>query len=142
MTRLLFRQLPAELQSAVEAAWRAGERPRTIADRYGVSEESVRRRFDKAWGERRNQGIREARQRRRVAPSYLEPGADQNRATRAEVRADAARLAASIPRDTRSLTARVFGDPLSGRSALDKERMRRARDGATLVAPTEVPSDG
>lgn len=34
----------------------------------------------------------------------------------------AARLA-EIPRDTRSLTARIFGDPLPGRSAFDRRRV-------------------
>lgn len=33
----------------------------------------------------------------------------------------AARLA-EIPADTRSLTARIFGDPLPGRSALDRRQ--------------------
>jgi hypothetical protein len=33
---------------------------------------------------------------------------------------DAERLLKLVPRDTRDLTARVFGDPLPGRSALDK----------------------
>jgi hypothetical protein len=32
---------------------------------------------------------------------------------------DARRLMDLIPRDTRGLTARLFGDPLPGRSALD-----------------------
>lgn len=27
-----------------------------------------------------------------------------------------------VPRDTRTLTARIFGDPLPGRSALDQKR--------------------
>src|SRR5215207_5277888 len=35
------------------------------------------------------------------------------------VKLDAARLMALIPDDTRSLTSRVCGDPLPGRSALD-----------------------
>lgn len=34
--------------------------------------------------------------------------------------ADAAKALASIPSDTRKLTERVFGDPLPGRSALDR----------------------
>ena len=33
---------------------------------------------------------------------------------------EAARAIASVPKDTRSFTARVFGDPLPGRSAYDR----------------------
>lgn len=35
---------------------------------------------------------------------------------------DALRLMETIPRDTRSLTAMAFGDPLPGRSALDRRQ--------------------
>lgn len=40
-----------------------------------------------------------------------------------QVKEDARRLHKLVPKDTRSLTGRIFGDPLPGRSALD----RRAR---------------
>lgn len=36
-------------------------------------------------------------------------------------------LARSIPADTRSLTARIAGDPLPGRSALDRLRLSKNR---------------
>lgn len=39
-----------------------------------------------------------------------------------ETRRDAERLMALIPPDTRGVTARLFGDPLPGRSALDQRR--------------------
>lgn len=39
-----------------------------------------------------------------------------------EARKDAARLRQQIPPDTRGLTARIAGDPLPGRSALDQQR--------------------
>ena len=38
------------------------------------------------------------------------------------IHANAMRLKAQIPADTRDLTARVMGDPLPGRSALDEKR--------------------
>lgn len=40
------------------------------------------------------------------------------------VQQDAYRLMAMIPPDTRSITGRVFGDPLPGRRALDKRNNR------------------
>ena len=40
-----------------------------------------------------------------------------------EARKDAARLRQQIPPDTRSLTARIAGDPLPGRSALDQQQV-------------------
>jgi len=36
--------------------------------------------------------------------------------------AEVERLRRSVPADTRSFSARLFGDPLPGRSALDKRR--------------------
>jgi transposase-like protein len=36
--------------------------------------------------------------------------------------ADIDRLLRTVPRDTRSMSARAFGDPLPGRSALDRKR--------------------
>lgn len=38
------------------------------------------------------------------------------------VRRDAERLMDEVPADTRDITARTFGDPLPGRSALDRRR--------------------
>ncbi len=35
---------------------------------------------------------------------------------------DASRLLQLVPADTRNLTARIFGDPLPGRSALDQRK--------------------
>lgn len=42
------------------------------------------------------------------------------------LRSDVAARLAEIPADTRDATARFFGDPLPGRSALDRERGARA----------------
>jgi hypothetical protein len=53
----------------------------------------------------------------RYRRSFVKP------AYRTRIDADAAKHV--VPEDTRSLTAAVFGDPLSGRSALDKERAGR-----------------
>lgn len=42
--------------------------------------------------------------------------------SRAICEADAEAMLRAIPADTRDLTARLMGDPLPGRSALDKKR--------------------
>lgn len=70
-----------------------------IAKEIGVSETTVRR------------ILTDHQDSRRVANSQ--------RAERHDDKADAARLMRKIPNDTRSLTARFFGDPLPGRSAAD-----------------------
>lgn len=62
--------------------------------------------------QRRNEMNREATANRKAAGIVL--GLDTG------VRADAERLMAQIPADTRTVTARLFGDPLPGRSALDQ----------------------
>jgi hypothetical protein len=38
------------------------------------------------------------------------------------VRTQAERLMSMVPRDTRNITQRAFGDPIPGRSALDQKR--------------------
>jgi transposase-like protein len=48
------------------------------------------------------------------------------RLTNASTNAEAARLLALIPADTRSLTGRLLNDPLPGRSALDMKRQAGA----------------
>lgn len=54
-------------------------------------------------------------------------GSDTTRTSKADYTnhrsvADARRLLRQVPPDTRGLTAYLCGDPLSGRSALDKEK--------------------
>lgn len=46
---------------------------------------------------------------------------------RRDVEEQARKLMAFIPSDTRDLTARIFGDPLPGRSALDLRHREAAR---------------
>jgi hypothetical protein len=44
--------------------------------------------------------------------------------TTKQARLDARKLLKEIPEDTRSITGFIFGDPLPGRSALDREQRR------------------
>jgi hypothetical protein len=57
------------------------------------------------------------------------------RLTNSTTNADAARLLALIPADTRSLTGRLAGDPLPGRSALDMKRQACRRIEAAWREP-------
>lgn len=74
-----------------------------ISARLGVSEDALRRRCDQRYAEHRNSRVRAWRSSggKLVAVTFDPPPA---------------------PQDTRNLTARVMGDPLPGRSALDKKR--------------------
>ena len=79
----------------------------------GVSADIIRRRLDPEWATFRANRVRTVRAIHRGnagssdAPYRIDP-------------AEAARALATIPRDTRSLSSRILGDPLPGRSALDR----------------------
>lgn len=80
-----------------------------IARRFACAEETVHKAAEPAYAERR---------RRMDNRHQGKVGAVSSR-----VDADIVdRLVAQIPRDTRDLTGVVFGDPLPGRSALDRRR--------------------
>jgi hypothetical protein len=81
---------------------------RRVAAVFGCSDEAVRSRLDPAYA-----AVRRARF---DAPSVkTEPG---------RVSPDEAkRLLATIPADTRSRNAKLMGDPLPGRSALDQREL-------------------
>lgn len=74
-----------------------------ISARLGIAEDRLRRLSDERYGERRNARVRAWRRR---TGGKLVP-----------VVSDAIPF---VPDDTRSLTSRIFGDPLPGRSALDQ----------------------
>lgn len=85
-----------------------------IAAALGVPDDRVRKTIDPAYRERVR--AEKARQHyRNRSRAGIEP------IDRKAVR-DAARLRQQIPPDTRGLTARIAGDPLPGRSALDQQR--------------------
>lgn len=84
-----------------------------IGDCFNVCPETVRRAVDPEYREKR---AKQVAARRAAGPAPVNP----KQATRAYVANDAAIRVAEIPHDTRSLTARMFGDPLPGRSALDR----------------------
>lgn len=100
--------------------------PQQIAAEYGITtamcyEWQRRYRRDlsgarsRASQQRREKNYGECRSSRKAA------GIEAASGTKAE--ADALRLMDAIPLDTRDVTAFVLGDPLPGRSALDRRRM-------------------
>ena len=94
---------------------------RRIGERIGRNYEQVRRALDSDYAINRRIQVRDARQRRYKPEKRLDRAGREN-ASGASVKEDAAARLAEIPKDTRSLTGLLAGDPLPGRSALDKAR--------------------
>lgn len=79
----------------------------------GVHPDVLRRRLDAEWAaEERERARRRGRKRPPPAGVYVQ--------SRVKLEADAAARLAEIPDDTRSITGRMFGDPLPQRSALGR----------------------
>lgn len=91
-----------------------GKSYKAIGRRFGVEEHTVHARLDPVYAEQRRK--RNGRTTKAVR-EHVRPAIDD---------AEAFRQFASFPKDTRNLTARLCGDPLPGRSALD---MRNASAG-------------
>jgi hypothetical protein len=87
----------------------------TIAKKLGVGADGLRRRLDPAYRAKRNQQNAVVRTQRSLGL--------RNMYRTAHLPADEmARILATVPVDTRGRMARVMGDPLPGRSALDQKR--------------------
>lgn len=107
-----------ELQRATEMRF-GGMAISAIATALGLPDHRVRKVLDPAYALRRE--LHNAKR------SYV--GVHRNRSrvdaglnqTDRDARKDAERLRQMIPPDTRGLTARIAGDPLPGRSALDQQ---------------------
>lgn len=87
---------------------------RALCAEFKMSDFEMRSIINPAWREMRRAQVRAARQRRGQGGISRHP--EQGRVSRDEF----LQRSATIPRDTRDLTARLFGDPLPGRSALDQ----------------------
>lgn len=101
---------------------RAWER---LAADVGVSEHIIRSRLDPGYAEKVRARVLFSRKHVRTTDAHI---ADTNLIPPEE----AARAIASVPPDTRNRTARLCGDPLPGRSALD----RRSDSDSAKVIPT------
>jgi hypothetical protein len=99
--------LTPEQMARAKALLAEGKTWGVIAKLVGSTYFTVRCELDPSYRSRRAAQIREARARK--PPS-----------TKAVTLEEAQRAIAAIPDDTRALTARLLGDPLPGRSALDR----------------------
>lgn len=109
-----YRLTKAQLHRA-ERYRAAGIPWRVIAASLGVGEPTIRRELQPGYQEMRRETWRRQRQRVDYSSPAGELHASQNRLPPAVI----AKVIATVPADTRSFTARLFGDPLPGRSALD-----------------------
>jgi hypothetical protein len=82
----------------------------SIGERLGYHERTIRERLDSDFA---------AAQRLRYTDAAAFIWMDEQRITPEE----AARAIATVPVDTRGVQARFLGDPLPGRSALDRKRL-------------------
>lgn len=86
---------------------------------FGVAEDTVRAAIEPGFAEMRREQKNLRRRARKENCAFLTP-VGVSRATREATKNDFLARLAEIPPDTRSLTARIAGDPLPGRSALDR----------------------
>ena len=98
----------------------AGQTYQQLAWFFKVSVSSVRFHCDDVWRQRRLDEKKTGVRRADILGVGRMPSAVENR----KIDEDAKRLKKKIPRDTRSLTAWMFGDPLPGRSALDRQQAK------------------
>ena len=89
----------------------AGKSWADIGAHFGYHENTIRKRLDPDFAD--------SRRLRYTAPALC-MRAMEPRLTPAE----AERALATVPLDTRTIQARFLGDPLPGRSALDRQRLR------------------
>lgn len=115
MASMLSRAQIREAQRLRDDGWKWS----ALGARFKCSPETVHRAVDPSFADR----MRDKAVRHRMRDKN---GTERNglpRADYASTRADAAARMAEIPADTRTLTARMFGDPLPGRSALARKQV-------------------
>lgn len=127
MTRPEFRTTSAkatpELKKEALRRFRNGENCHQIAVRLSLSYTTVRCWTDPEYLERKNQRRKQREAEKRVLTDGKMRGNQWT--TYFKAKADGERLAKVIPPDTRDLSARLCGDPLPGRSALDKIKAKQ-----------------
>ena len=102
--------IAAEVIARARELRAAGTSWAKIGERLGYHENTIRKRLAPEFAARKRF--------RHTRPARLILAAGEPRITPEE----AARAIATIPLDTRSIQARFLGDPLPGRSALDRRR--------------------
>ena len=89
-----------------------------VAAHFGINRYTLRLNIEPAYRAAANS---KARERRAIERAKPRPSNHVPEMTR-EAKADGERLLREVPADTRGFTARLMGDPLNGRSALDRKR--------------------
>lgn len=89
-----------------------------VAEAIGRNTDTVRIALDPAFAQRRREADRKRAAKRREAERVV--NGVHTDGYRAPDPATTARALAAIPTDTRSMFSRFMGDPLPGRSALDR----------------------
>lgn len=106
----------------IARAYWAGGKPTEVGKEFGVTAPHVlmiSKRYDRERHEMRRERPNPPRRDREPAPKRAD--GVKREESQLHVDADAMRLARLIPDDTRNYTARFMGDPLPGRSALDRQ---------------------
>jgi hypothetical protein len=111
--------IPSSLLDRIKVMRTRGTPWKTIETETGYSYFIIKSNLDPDFAEKQAIRSRELRGERRAAP----PQSDRRpRAGIAEPTISIEEIWRSLPRDTRGFTARVCGDPLPGRSALDQKK--------------------
>lgn len=93
-----------------------------IGDRIGCDYKKIKMAVDQDFADFRRNQVNSARRQRRYKPEKRVTKTGRENASGASVKEDAAARLAEVPKDDRSVTGQLFGDPLRGRSALDKRQ--------------------
>lgn len=99
----------------------AGVKWPAISAATGLSSDAIRRQLDPGYAKHRNAGKAESRAAARKARTARSGGEHVTHYVSKIPPAEAERALRSIPADTRTRSARLLGDPLPGRSALDRK---------------------
>lgn len=111
-------------QQEVKDLRAAGFPYREIVAQTGVNAHNVRCILDPNY--RTARYARSKPPRKQVSGGVPKGGGSGYHASKADRDIDFVSLVSRVPEDTRGLTARICGDPLPGRSALDQKRLQHA----------------
>lgn len=111
-----------ELKAIAIERHKAGDRYSVIAKAIGVDPDTVHSWVDPDYGKKRSEAANARKRAKYAEAQFKKKGGLQRYAGRAETRPDPVRDGAILPPryDMRDLTARMLGDPMPGRSALDR----------------------
>lgn len=115
----------------IKTMHRMRERGRTmleIAEHLGLDRSTISYHLNAELREKRREYVRERKQMLKEAEEGRAAAGYVPKYLLEKIENDWKRLRREIPRDTRTFTQRFFGDPLPGRSALDRKQMSEAAE--------------